>query len=365
MKRFIFLCLLFTINSSFSFSNEKLEYTITGTLPDSIDNIYVYLSPVKVLDDLALEDSAIVRQGQFSFKGIAGARKDLYLIRSEQYPEINGFVILESGTISYNCYQDGGIKFACAKGTELNDLLTDSIFIPSMKIANYGQMLMNGSVDKENPEMTELINTVRTQTLAFRNSVLSFIRQNIGNGTGEYVFSTYCMVLPEEFVNEILPDLSDDIRQKYFVMKGFIQKISIGQQYIPFRGKTLDGKYLDIADMIKKEKLVLLDFFASWCVPCLKEMPVIAQLHNDYKDKGLAIISISIDESESLWKKAVEKNKMSWLQIISKKGEADDIAKLYGVYSIPHTVLINETGKIIADNLRGQDLIMKIKNILD
>jgi thiol-disulfide isomerase/thioredoxin len=104
------------------------------------------------------------------------------------------------------------------------------------------------------------------------------------------------MAFTEKEINDILPNLSESTRQKYFERKGIVSKISNGQQYIPFRGKTLSGEYFSIANIIRQEKLVLLDFWTSWCVPCLKEMPVIAQLHNDYKDKGLEIIGISIDE---------------------------------------------------------------------
>jgi alkyl hydroperoxide reductase subunit AhpC len=94
-------------------------------------------------------------------------------------------------------------------------------------------------------------------------------------------------------------------------------------------------------------------------------MPVLIQLYEDYKDKGLEIISISLDENELKWRKSIEKHNMPWIQIINGKQQMDDIAKIYGVTAIPHTILIDKEGRIVSVNLRGQTLIDKIENLLE
>jgi thiol-disulfide isomerase/thioredoxin len=93
-------------------------------------------------------------------------------------------------------------------------------------------------------------------------------------------------------------------------------------------------------------------------------MPFLTQLYEDYRDKGLEIVSISLDNNELQWKKAIEKLSMSWIQVISKKGRADDIANMYGILQIPRIILINSDGKIVSDNLRGQQLIETINCLL-
>jgi thiol-disulfide isomerase/thioredoxin len=364
------LFLLF-IRPCLLFSDNKHSYTITGTLPDSIDNVYVYLTPVNTFTDYTSEnnrinpDSALVRKGRFVFNGIADTQKNLYSIRSEEYPIINGWVILEPDSITYNYQQDDAKEYAYARGSRLNDLLTDNILIPSIEIAKYGEALLNGKIDLNDPEKAGLINEMRDNTVRFRKNVLSFIHDNIHNPTGGYIFLMYSQMLQEKELNEILPNLPENVLRKYNERNGLVDnpKISVGSQYLPFSGMTPDGGYFTLSDIIKSKQLIVLDFWASWCVPCIKEIPVLTRLYEDYKDKGLEIIGISLDENETSWKKAIEKHNMSWIQIISNKGKAGNIAEMYGVYQIPRTVLINSKGEIVSDNLRGQELTEKINNL--
>jgi len=371
----LFALLLCFINPVLTFADEQNKYTIFGSLPDSIDNVYVYLTPIELSGNLAfkdstlvlIEDSAIVHSGRFSFTGIAGNEKQIYTIQSAQYPLINGWVVIEPGNISYR-YQDDDYKgYAYAKGTFSNDYLTDSIIIPSMQMAKFGAMLMNGSIDIKNPEMSEFVSKMREQALNFMQNIHSFVLINIDNSVGEYIFLLYSQVLQENDKNDILSKFSESAFNRYneIYQRHSIAQIFTGQPYIPFQGKTADNTYITLADVIKENKVVLVDFWASWCAPCIKEMPVLTQLYNDYQNKGLEIIGVSLDDSESLWKASVKQHNMSWIQIISKKDESDNIAELYGVVSIPHTVLINGNGEIIATQIRGQELIEKIKNELE
>ncbi|MDR0574019.1 MAG: AhpC/TSA family protein [Tannerella sp.] len=365
MKQFI-LGLLFTINPFFSFSNEKLGYTIIGTLPDSIDNVYIYLMPFD--NEYSYLDSAIVRKGRFSFQGISDTQKNLYSIRSTEYPTISGWVVIEPGTILCNYQKDdfqGGYTYS--RGTYLNDCLTDSILIPSIQIAKYGEVLMKGNIDKNDPQMAEMISEMHINTMRFYKNILLFVNENINNPVGEYIFFTYSQAFKEKDLKDILPKLSEKALREYYEKKGLtnLPKISVGQPYIPFNGKTSDNEYFNLSDVTEVKKVILLDFWASWCAPCLKEMPTLIQLYENYKDNGLEIIGISIDENELNWKKAIQKNKMSWIQVISNKNKSGNIAEMYGVSLIPYTILINENGKVIGDNLRGEELIGKIKSLLE
>jgi thiol-disulfide isomerase/thioredoxin len=173
-------------------------------------------------------------------------------------------------------------------------------------------------------------------------------------------------MLQEKELNEILPDLPENVLREYNERKGIAgsPKISVGSQYIPFAGMTSDDEYFTISDIIESKQLILLDFWASWCAPCIKEIPILTQLYEDYKDKGLEIVSISLDENKTSWKKSIEKHNMSWIQIISNKGKSGNIAEMYGIYQIPRTLLINSNGEIVSGNLRGQELIEKINTLL-
>ena len=132
-----------------------------------------------------------------------------------------------------------------------------------------------------------------------------------------------------------------------------------------FSAETPEGKQLSLNEV--KAKVIILDFWASWCGPCRKENPNVVKLYEAYKDKGLEIIGISLDKEgqKKRWLDAIEKDNMTWKQITNLKGWNDPIAKQFAVRSIPATFILDENKKIIAKNLRGKALEDKITELLD
>ncbi|MCD8187007.1 MAG: AhpC/TSA family protein [Rikenellaceae bacterium] len=141
------------------------------------------------------------------------------------------------------------------------------------------------------------------------------------------------------------------------------EQVQVGKPYSDFTGMTLDGQEIKLSEILPGKKLILLDFWASWCGPCIREMPVIAGLHEKYKDEGLAVIGISSDANEANWKQAIEQYNMDWLQLISAEGE-DRIGELYSIKTIPYTVIIDGDGTILARKLRGEELVAKIDELM-
>jgi thiol-disulfide isomerase/thioredoxin len=111
-------------------------------------------------------------------------------------------------------------------------------------------------------------------------------------------------------------------------------------------------------------KLVLIDFWASWCGPCRKENPHVVAVYNKYKDKGFTILSVSLDSNKDRWVQAIQKDGMEWHHVSDLKGWSSSAASLYGVRSIPATFLVGKDGKIIATNLRGAALENQVKKSL-
>ena len=130
-----------------------------------------------------------------------------------------------------------------------------------------------------------------------------------------------------------------------------------------FTLSTPEGKPISLSSL--KGKVVLIDFWASWCGPCRKENPNLVKLYENYKDKGFTILSVSLDNDEAAWKKAIEADGLIWPNHVSDlKGWESTMTKVYGFNSIPHTVLVNKEGKINGIGLRGGALEEKIKSIL-
>lgn len=127
--------------------------------------------------------------------------------------------------------------------------------------------------------------------------------------------------------------------------------------------KDPNGKIITLSSL--KGKIVLVDFWASWCGPCRKENPNVVRLYSKYKDKGFTVFSVSLDEDPSDWKQAIKADGLVWPNHVSDLlGWKTPLTQLYNFESIPHTVLIDRDGKIIATGLRGESLEQKLKEIL-
>jgi len=125
--------------------------------------------------------------------------------------------------------------------------------------------------------------------------------------------------------------------------------------------KTPEGEDLSLSDL--RGKVVLIDFWASWCGPCRKENPHVVKLYKKYKDQGFEILSVSLDKDKNRWIQAIEKDGMNWKHVSDLKGWKNQAAQTYSVKSIPHTVLLDAEGKIIARNLRSKALDRELEKV--
>lgn len=143
-----------------------------------------------------------------------------------------------------------------------------------------------------------------------------------------------------------------------------LQSVAIGKPFIDFTMNNTEDVPVAFSSLLTG-KYVLVDFWAAWCGPCRKENPNVVAVFNDYKDKGFNIVGISLDKDKDRWLKAIEDDKLIWSHVSDLQYWASAAAKLYGVNSIPHSILLDSEGIIIAKNLRGQELRDKIAELLD
>ena len=118
-----------------------------------------------------------------------------------------------------------------------------------------------------------------------------------------------------------------------------------------------------LSQWVGKGNYVLVDFWASWCGPCLREMPYVIAAYEQYKDKGFDIVGVSLDQKKSSWTAAIQQLGMNWKQMSDLKGWRCAATDLYGIISIPSNVLVDPTGKIVAMDLRSEALAKKLKEI--
>jgi thiol-disulfide isomerase/thioredoxin len=154
-------------------------------------------------------------------------------------------------------------------------------------------------------------------------------------------------------------DITKDLEKSLSEMK----KSDIGGIAPNFSAPSPNGTIVSLQDALGTYTII--DFWASWCRPCRAENPNVVRVYNKYHDKGLNIISVSLDKAgqKSRWIKAIADDKMDWHHVSNLKSWQEPIAKMYGVRSIPATFLLDESGKIIGKNLRGAALESKIASL--
>ena len=124
------------------------------------------------------------------------------------------------------------------------------------------------------------------------------------------------------------------------------------------------GQTVWVGDYVGQNKLVLIDFWASWCGPCIRELPNVVKAYERFHDKGLEIVGVSLDKDKASWLAAIEQTGQKWPQMSDLKGWECAGAQIYGIQSIPANVLIDSHGKIVARDLRGDALLKEIESRL-
>lgn len=153
------------------------------------------------------------------------------------------------------------------------------------------------------------------------------------------------------------PEPVQELERQLDLISRFVQ----GGVAPDFTQNDPQGNPVSLTDF--RGKVVLVDFWASWCGPCRKENPHVVKLYQEYKDKGFEILGVSLDSKQDRWLDAIEKDGLTWTHVSDLKGWQNEVAGMYSVTSIPHTVLLDAEGKILGRNLRGAALDQKLAEV--
>jgi thiol-disulfide isomerase/thioredoxin len=192
--------------------------------------------------------------------------------------------------------------------------------------------------------------------------VLDFTERNIKNELGYFLLTMYPEeVIPNKDRLRLIKMMPAELRQRSAIKEieqqiGNASKTEEGAVIEDFTMPSIEGAPMSIMSEVRKNRITVLDFWASWCGPCRKETPLMVEIYKNYKDKGLGFVGISLDEDGDAWKQATDQLGIVWPQMSDLKGWENAAAQMFNITSIPHTIVVDQNGKILRRGLRAQQL---------
>ena len=325
----------------------KAGYVVTGTVEGASDGDTVYLQEANGRNLVKL-DTAVITKGTFTFEGTQDSVVSRYITCEVDGEPLMIDFFLENGKINVALTKDND----SATGTANNDayqIVRAQINDISKKMNAIYQSMGDSSLSDEQKEAKQKEGVQNNITNPV--GVFLFKQTFYNNSTAEN--EALLQQIPANFQN-------DETIVKIKELTDKQKKTAVGTKFVDFEMQTPDGKSVKLSDYVGKGKVVLVDFWASWCGPCRREMPNLVEAYAKFKGKNFEIVGVSLDQDGAAWKEAINKLNMTWPQMSDLKFWQSEGAQLYAVNSIPHTVLIDGDGTIIARGLHGEELQTKI-----
>lgn len=345
-------------------------YKISGVAEGVEKGDTVYLCEMQGFFSLVPLDTAYVDDaGRFEFKGdFDGLAYRTILPMHGGKPAACVDLLLENADFTVQAFADPNKK-AVVKGGPANRMYEE--YQKGEKVYD-DQINQPWSIVMDSTSTREAKDKARAEVDSLTRIkdayTKRFLMDHIPSAVSDMLFALNSNKMTEEEKKAAM-DKMDKGHHYYYYKKLLAERAAeaataVGKRYTDLAMPDPQGKTVKVSDYVGKNKYTLIDFWASWCGPCRAEMPTVVKAYADYHKKGFEVVGVSFDNNKEAWVKAIRQLNLPWPHMSDLKGWECAAASAYNVKGIPANVLVDTKGNIVAKNLRGQDLLDKLAELL-